>query len=137
MKRSPEYYNNRRRLKSLEYTDKRYRTTVESAWEWFHILNEQIFGGLLEPVEKISISDHKKYGDVYALYHYDDKDRKQPAKISLCKTFDDEKTFVEILAHEMIHHFQYSYDEPLGHGPSFLAWRVNFNLKGINLYKVR
>ena len=137
MKRSPDYYNNRRRLKELEDSGVRYRLTIESAWEWYHILNEQIFGGLLEPVDKIFISNHKTYGDVYALYHYDDAERGRPAKISFCKTFDDEKHFVEILAHEMIHHFQYSYDEPLGHGPSFMAWRDNFNLKGLNLYKAR
>ena len=135
MKRSPEYFDNRRRLKRLEHTGVKYKTSVESAWEWFHILNEQIFGNLLEPVDKIFISNHKNYGDVYALYYYDDGKRGEPAKISFCKSFEDEKMFVEILAHEMVHHFQYTHDEPLGHGPSFMAWRDNFKLKGLNLYK--
>lgn len=137
MKRSKVYYQNRKRLKNLEYDDMTYKPTVESAWEWFHILNEQIFGNLLEPVEKITLSNHKNYGDVYALYHYDDKEKKIPTKISLCKTFESERMFVEILAHEMIHHFQYSFNEPVGHGPSFLLWRDNFKVKGIKLYKAR
>lgn len=136
MKRSLDYYNNKNRLKQLSYDSGRYRVDVESAWEWFHILNEQIFGNLLEPVDKMFISRHKGYGDVYALYYYDDKTRGEPAKISFCKTFDSEKKFVEILAHEMVHHFQYSYNEPLGHGPTFMAWRDNFKLKGLNLYRV-
>ena len=135
MKRSPDYYNNRRRLKELDDDDVRYRVTVESAWEWYHILNEQIFGGLLEPVNKIVISTHKNHDDHYALYHYDEKDKTKPTKISFCKTFDDEKQFVEILAHEMIHHFQHTYHEPLGHGPSFLAWSDNLKLRGLILYK--
>ena len=138
MKRSPDYYKNRQRLKSLKYTNIKYKSTVDAAWEWFHILNEQIFGGLLKPVDKIFISNHKNYGDVYALYYYNNnKKQNDPCEISVCKSFEDEKTFVEILAHEMVHHFQYCNDEPLGHGPSFLAWRDNFELKGIKLYRVK
>jgi SprT-like family len=136
MKRSPAYYQNRKRLKELD-DNTEYRVNTDIAWEWFHILNEQIFGNLLKPVEKIFISKHKGYGDVYALYYYNHKIRKQPSKISFQKKFKSEKVFVEILAHEMIHHFQYSYDEPVGHGPSFVAWRDNFTLKGLKLYKVR
>lgn len=137
MKHLENYYQHRKRLKNLKNDGIKYKVTVEECWEWFHILNEQIFGGLLEPVEKIFISNHKNYGDVYALYYYDDKSRGKPAKISLCKTFESKKMFVEILAHEMIHHFQYTHDEPLGHGPSFMAWRDNFKLKGLDLYKVK
>lgn len=134
MKHLTAYYQNRRKLKSLEYDRVKYKTTVESAWEWFHIINEQIFGGLLEPVDKIFISNHKGY-DVYALYYFNHRKRGEPSKISFCKTFSCEKMFVEVLAHEMIHHFQYTYGEPLGHGPSFLAWRDNFKLKGLKLYR--
>ena len=133
--RSPTYYHNRRRLKNLDCS-KKYKVNIETAWEWFHILNEQIFGSLLEPVEKIFISKHKGYGDVYALYYYNRLRRNVPAKMSFSKSYKNERQFVEILAHEMIHHFQYSYDEPIGHGPSFVAWRDNFKLKGLNLYKV-
>ena len=32
--------------------------------------------------------------------------------------------------------FQHLYDEPAGHGPTFLAWRENLKLKGLTLYKV-
>jgi hypothetical protein len=135
MKRSKDYYLNRSKLKDLKYDNVKHKPTVEEAWEWFHILNEQIFGGLLQPVDKIFISNHKNYGDVYALYYYNHEKRGEPSKISVCKTFDNRKMFVEILAHEMIHHFQYTYDEPLGHGPSFTAWRDNFTLKGLKLYK--
>ena len=136
MKRSPDYYQNRKKLINLKSNKVKYKTNVDEAWEWFNILNEQIFGGLLEPVDKIFISNHKGY-DAYALYYFNHKKRGQPSEISFCKTFACEKMFVEVLAHEMIHHFQYSNDEQLGHGPSFTAWRDNFKLKGLNLYKAK
>jgi hypothetical protein len=137
MKYSQEYYQNRRLLKKLKYDSVKYYPTIKETWKWFHILNQQVFGNLLNPVDKIFLSNHKKYGDVYALYHYGIKDGHKTSKISVCKSFDDEKVFVEILAHEMIHHFQYSYNEPLGHGPSFSAWSDNFNVKGLKLYRAK
>lgn len=136
MKLSKVSYQKHKRLLYLKETDINYRPTVEDSWEWFHILNKQIFDNLLEPVEKIFISDHVKYGDVYALYYYNMKKRGEPSKISVCRSFRNEKMFVEILAHEMIHHFQYTYDEPVGHGPTFFAWRENLQLKGLKLYRV-
>jgi len=136
MKHSKECFQKHKSLKKLKDDKVPYKPNVEEAWIWFHLLNKEIFGNLLKPVEKIFISDNKEYGDVYALYHYDGKKRKQPSKISLSKEFKNEKMFVEVLAHEMIHHFQYTYNEPVGHGPSFLAWRENLALKGLKLYKV-
>ena len=147
MKRSPDYYDNKRKLRGLKRTNVSYKANKTEAWKWFHILNEQIFGNLLEPVDKIFISNHKNYGDVYALYYYDDKFRGKPAKISLCKRFDDEKMFVEILAHEMIHQWQwdvYRFDHldyfgrPMfensgAHGPSFFAWKNRFADYGLHL----
>lgn len=126
----------RKRLSKLKDDDVKYRPTVEDAWEWYHILNRQLFGNLLKPVEKIFVSNHVKYGDVYALYYYNQSKRGEESKISISSSFKNEKMFVEILAHEMIHHFQYSYDEPVGHGPTFFAWRDNLKLKGLRLYRV-
>ena len=51
----------------------------------------------------------------------------------MSKVYKCEKLFVEVLAHEMIHHFQNLNDEPLGHGPTFWAWRDNFKLRGLTL----
>ena len=135
MKRSPIYYQNRKRLLKLESTGIKYRPTSESATEWFHILNEQIFGNKLKLVEDIKIVRH--YG-THAFYNYSRKCEPDYPKSSMSfyTVFKDEKLFVEILAHEMVHHFQYSFDEPLGHGPSFWAWRDNFRLKGLTLHKV-
>lgn len=135
MRPSKDYYLNRKKLLTLESTSIKYRPTVEDAWRWFHILNEQIFGNKLKPVDDIKIVRH--YG-THAYYNYFRKcDEGYPANdMSFYTVFKDEKLFVEILAHEMIHHFQYSYNEPLGHGPSFWAWRDNLKLKGLTLHKV-
>ena len=138
MKHSQTYYHNCKLLTELK-EDGKFRPTVEDIQKWFDILNEQIFGNKLVPFHDIKI---KKLNRTHAFFHYwtqaEDKD-KNIAKDTLLEmhcVFKSEKFFVEILAHEMIHHFQYSYDEPLGHGPTFMAWRDNLKLKGLTLYKV-
>jgi len=137
MKHMKDYYHNRRLLKELKHDGVEYKPTVDEVWEWFHILNQQIFGNKLKPVDKIFFSNHKG-DDVYAYYYYYTKNdpKHGQTSISFLKSFKDKRFFVEILVHEMIHHFQHLYDEPSGHGPTFLAWSANLKLKGLTLYKV-
>lgn len=135
MKRSQEYYHNRKMLKELVEDGMLFRPSVEDMSKWFDILNEQIFGNKLEPVKKFQI---KHTDELYAYYGYFEKGHKKHGKnrIVMNKKFSSKKKFVEILAHEMIHHFQAQYDEPVDHGDTFDAWSDNFKLKGLNLYKV-
>ena len=133
MKRSPDYYTNRRRLKQLQYDNVKFRPTVEDIKEWFPILNEQIFGNKLKDFTEIRV---KKLRRTHAFFNYEDDRSNRDTSIDMHCLFSSKKLFVEILAHEMVHHFQHSYNEPLGHGPSFLAWRDNFKLRGLTLYKV-
>ena len=135
MKRSPDYYHNRKLLCGLFDDGVKYRTKKIDIEIWFNILNEQIFGNKLCKVKKFQI---KHDAGRHAYYAYYDKNHKNYGKtrIVMDNKFRSKKKFVEILAHEMIHHFQVEYDEPVGHGPTFTAWRDNFKVKGLNLYKV-
>lgn len=133
MKRSPDYYHNRKLLKELKSDNIVYRPTVKETRRWFDILNEQIFGNKLEYIECIKV---KRLKDAHAYFNYWPKHEEQDPEIDMNYKYQDKKMFVEILAHEMIHYFQYSFDEPLGHGPTFWAWRDNLKLKGLTLHKV-
>ena len=133
MKRSPAFYQNKKMLTNLEDDDCRFSASIKDVEEWFVILNEQIFGNKLDPFGAIVV---RKDFEFHALFHYWPKHHNQPHYLEISKTFDSKKLFVEILAHEMIHLFQYQYNEPLGHGASFWMWRDNLNLKGLTLHKV-
>ena len=133
MKRSLNYYKNRRRLKELQYDNVKFRPTVDDINEWFPILNEQIFGNKLNNFTEVKV---KKLRKTHAYFNYDDSRKDMDTSLDMHCIFSSKKLFVEILAHEMIHHFQHSYNEPLGHGPTFLAWSDNLKLRGLTLYKV-
>jgi len=122
----------------LQYDDVKFRPNTESVQEWFGVINEQIFGNKLKPFDKVRI---KRLHRTHAYFNYWTKEQLRQGKpnetsLEMHVVFKNKKLFVEILAHEMIHHFQHCYDEPLGHGPSFLAWRENLKLRGLTLYKV-
>lgn len=133
MRRSKDYYRNRRLLKELQYEKQKFRPTIQDIEEWFVILNQQLFSCKLQFFGDVQIKRHR---NVYALFHYWKKKENKPNKLTMNRIFANKKTFVEILAHEMIHLFQYTFGEPIGHGPSFWAWRDRFENKGLKLYKV-
>jgi hypothetical protein len=133
MKRSPDYYHNRKLLKELAYDSTKYRPTVGDIKEWFVILNQQIFGNKLSEFDEIRIGRPR---GVHALFLYWPGDKEKGSILVMTKVFSSKKEFVEILAHEMIHLFQHTFNEPLGHGPSFRAWSDNLQLKGLKLYRV-
>jgi hypothetical protein len=134
MKRSQDYYHNRKLLRELDDSAK-FKPQVEDLKEWFTILNQQLFGNKLQPVTRLRV---RKLKDIYGFYGFFHKRHKRHGRtqITVTNSFPNKKTFVEILAHEMIHHFQNSHNEPVAHGPSFVCWRDNFKVKGIKLYKV-
>lgn len=133
MKRSKDYYQHRKMLKELSHTTCKFKPKKKDIIKWFDILNEQIFGKKLSIFGKIKITKLENY---HALFHYFSRKDNEPTELEMNKTFKNEKLFVEILAHEMIHLFQYQYNEPLGHGPSFWVWSDIFTLKGLKLHKV-
>lgn len=110
-----------------------YETTVEDCRKWFNILNRELFDETLPPVDEIDIRWRR---GAHAWYDYDEK---KPgtgtARLLMNKRYKSKQFFVEVLAHEMVHHYQYIYNEEMGHGSSFLKWRDKFNKKGLSLSK--
>ena len=115
---------------------KEYQTTLTECKKWIKILNKELFDGSLTKLDEIDIRRRRK---CYAYYHYypiKKGDDLRYSKLCMSDKYFSEKFFVEILAHELIHHYQYINEQPLGHGPSFMAWKKLFNEKGINLVKL-
>jgi hypothetical protein len=119
--------------------EKKYETTIEDCEEWFHILNEEIFDNKLPVVDYVDIRWRRK---AWAYYHYV-TDSKNPnikeTALMMNKRYKSKQFFVEVLAHELVHHYQFMFDEDMededGHGESFMKWKDKFNEKGLKLVK--
>lgn len=118
-------------LSSKEHYE--YETTVEDCQKWFNVLNRELFNSSLPPIDEVDIRWRRK---AHAWYDYDDRLPGQgTTKLLMSRRYKSKQFFVEVLAHEMVHHYQYIYNEEMGHGPSFFKWRDKFNKKGLNLVR--
>lgn len=121
------------KLMKNESEDYTYETTERATRLWFNIINKEIFDSKLSPPTNIDIRWRR---GTYAYYTFvnDDKDPDYfYSTIHLNKKYRSKRFFVEVLGHEMIHHYQAMYRQPYGHGPSFKDWTEKFNEKGLRL----
>lgn len=116
-------------------TKKPYVTTERACRIWFSILNDELFDGTLSPISEIDIRWRRKVHAFYECTTYSDRPDYLYSKLGMNKRYHSKRFFVEILAHEMIHHWQKLNNEPLGHGPSFSMWNDTFARKGLALDK--
>ena len=103
-----------------EHAQTEYESTVESCEFWFDILNKELFNEELPPVP----FEFRWLRKCWAYYEYFPRKPDMPEKIIMHKRYPSQKLFVECLAHEMVHHWQYV---KLGwrkvdHGDEFLDW---------------
>jgi hypothetical protein len=113
-----------------------YETTSKDCKRWFRILNKEIFGKKLEDVDDWDIRWRRRYHAYYNYWEYVRDPEKNCSQMCMNKRYKSKLFFVEILAHEMIHHWQrqngYQDDD---HGPTFFAWQPTFIQKGLTLSK--
>ena len=114
----------------VEDNGKEYYTSYKGCRKWFDILNECVFGNKLPFFDKVFIDKQRKHN---ALFCYDKETKEND--LMLNTHYKNEKVFVLVMAHEMIHLFQLMYDEPLGHGVAFFIWKENLQIHKIILSK--
>lgn len=108
-----------------------YETTVEDCQKWFNILNRELFNSSLPKVHEIDIRWRR---GAHAWYDYEESEPGTgTSRLLMNKRYKSKQFFVEVLAHEMVHHYQYINNEEVDHGSSFIKWRDKFNKKGLNL----
>ena len=125
--------------KLLESNDENiYETTREDVDRWFHILNRELFDNVLRPFDEIDIRWRRRSHAYYHCVHESDpkKPKYQYTKLCMNKKYTNKKFFAEILAHELVHHYQFTHGEHFGHGRSFTRWNNIFLKKGMRLHKV-
>lgn len=113
-----------------EYT---YETTIGDCEKWFRILNNEIFYKQLRPINEIDIRWRR---GAWAYYQgiYDTEDPSYYYSVLLMnRRYKSKKLFVEVLAHELVHHWQFMCGERPHHGASFMEWTDTFNKKGLRL----
>jgi hypothetical protein len=102
-------------------------------WE---ALNHAVFNGVLEFPEKIIIQDRKKWDFWGECEGWQRGHRYGPhytKAIRLQKTYLDPKRFIDVMAHEMVHQYEWERQGVMTHGKTFWAWKEKLAEKGIPL----
>jgi hypothetical protein len=120
-------------LKLMKSTEKNsYETTHEDCKIWFQILNNEIFSNKLPEIDEIDIRWRR---GCHAWYECYNDTRVKYSKLKMNKKYSSKQFFVEVLGHELVHHYQYTNGIPLTHGESFQEWKEKFKKKGLSLEK--
>jgi len=108
-----------------------YRTKYTDIVLWFDILNNIIFSRRLIDFRYFHI---QKMRDACGMVILGDKDEKWVDLYMLPK-YKDFQTFIEVLAHEMVHAYQYWIlkDNTCNHNQEFYRWRSKFRSCGLKL----
>ena len=99
---------------------------------WFRYINRAVFNNELPDFDKIIIKKWMKQamGQVCA---YPDKDPKR-FELEMLRKYNTKKDFIETLAHEMIHLYQFALKKDTGnHNRIFYSFRPRFKFIGLGL----
>lgn len=112
-----------------------YIATFKDIRQWHSILNAAVFGGVVPKFGDIEIKFRRGQ---FASAVEDNKkrnpdDRCCPLRISPC--FPSFKVFIIILAHEMIHAWEWVVIGRMSHGKTFFQWKEKLAEQGIPLNK--
>ena len=99
---------------------------------WFRYINRAVFNNELPNFDKIIIKKWLKraMGQVCA---YPDKDPKR-FELEMLRKYNSKRDFIETLAHEMIHLYQFALKKDTGnHNSMFYSFRSRFKFIGLGL----
>ena len=99
---------------------------------WFRYINRAVFNNELPNFDKIIIKKwlKKAMGQVCA---YPDRDPKR-FELEMLRKYNTKKDFIETLAHEMIHLYQFALKKDTGnHNSIFYSFRPRFKFIGLGL----
>ncbi len=129
-----------------------YIPTIDDVDEWFNRINEVVFKNKIKVhFDRIEVRRRLYVWGDYIGYVVDKdshhRERKFLGKgisctLRMTNKFPSKKFFVQILAHEMVHHYQFTCEKPyfdsnnISHGKSFWKWKSIFEKHGLNLKRV-
>lgn len=107
-----------------------YYPTIRSIKREYTLLNKRVFNGCLPASSEIEF-EIGNMSDALGICKY--VTSRKTRLIKLIPVFKDRELFVAILAHEMVHLYEYNTHGQMTHGPKFYEWRDDLAEHGIDL----
>lgn len=112
-----------------------YCPTIKDIRKWHGVLNAVVFDGVIPKFYDIKIQRIRNEF-AWAIPFYDTEDEtKKWCTLKIDTSFHSFKKFLIVLAHEMIHCWQWIVEGEMTHGKTFFQWREKLAEHEIPLYR--
>ena len=125
----------KKKLKPLLSSKSKYKTTYKDIKKFFKMLNLGIFNNKLSPFNDIEIKElkYQKCMGQVVMFEYKGKGTRG-YKLEMDKHYDSKRDFLDTLAHEMVHLYQFTHLNDSGnHNKSFYSFRPKLKYVGLKL----
>jgi hypothetical protein len=124
----------KKKIKPILELKFKYKTTYKDIKKYFDYLNEGIFANKLIRFNEIEIRNLKRQkcvGQVVTIE--DDKKGTVTYKLEMDTHYDTKKDFLDTLAHEMVHLYQFMIRDNGNHNKLFYSFKSKLNYIGLKL----
>ena len=124
----------RRKLKPLLSLKSKYKTTYTDIKKYFKMLNLGIFDNKLSSFNQIEIKELKYSKCMGQVVQFEWKRKGTKIyKLEMDKQYDNKKDFLETLAHEMVHLYQFLTNDTGNHNKLFYSFAPKLKYVGLKL----
>jgi len=125
----------KKKLMPLLSLKEKYSTTYKDIKKFFKILNEGLFDNKLSPFNDIEIKELKYQRCVGQVIQLDSKRKgTRVHKLEMDTKYDTKKDFLDTLAHEMVHLYQFTQLNDNGaHNKLFYSFSSKLKVVGLKL----
>ena len=111
------------RIMSENHPKNKFIPTIGEVREWFKVINREIFDNALDDFREIEIKRrHGVWAECWAFINTETGEKH--SALSLNHYLKSKKHFIGVLAHEMIHHYQWTIAQTnMDHGETFFEWK--------------
>lgn len=114
---------------------RKYTTTYKDIKNYFRLINDVVFSGMLNPFNDIKIRDLTRQKCIGQVYHMEWK-RKGTSQfhLEMQPHYKHKREFLDTLSHEMVHLYQMANLGDTGnHNHIFYSYRPKLNAVGLDL----
>ncbi len=124
-----------RMVQSFDEHDAKFRPTIADCREAFRNINRNVFNNELKMPNFRLVYTRAFWGECQGL-----SDDNTQVKMKINKSFLSKRLFINTLAHEMVHQWEWLVNENMTHGPEFFQWRpplAKYNITLSRSYRIK
>jgi hypothetical protein len=115
-------------VQSFDEYDTKFRPTIQDCREAFANINRNVFNNELKMPSFRLVYTKAFWGECQGVL-----DDQTKCIIKINKSFLSKRLFINTMAHEMVHQWEWLNNENMTHGPAFFQWRDQLAIYNITL----